>query len=248
MIVTTVAMGFIAFMYATVGHAGATGYIAIMTLFGVPAEAIRPVALFLNVIVGVITAGQFARAGYFRSHLIIPLICGSIPAALVGGWLMPPVPVFEVIVGCVLLLSAFRIGYTKEFQEDSTTGEPSLVRGVLVMAGVVLGLLSGLTGVGGGVFLTPALLAMRVAPVKQVAATSAVFIVVNSIAGLIGWISAGNTVPSLAPELILAVCVGGLIGSRLGAYYLTPRILRLCIACILVLAGGKLLVHALWGL
>ena len=157
-------MGFIAFMYATVGHAGATGYIAIMTLFGVPAEAIRPVALFLNVIVGVITAGQFARAGYFRSHLIIPLICGSIPAALVGGWLMPPIPVFEIIVGCVLLLSAFRIGYTKEFQEDSTTGEPSLVRGVLVMAGVVLGLLSGLTGVGGGVFLTPTLLAMRVAP------------------------------------------------------------------------------------
>ena len=116
------------------------------------------------------------------------------------------------------------------------------------MVGVFLGLLSGLTGVGGGVFLTPALLAMRVAPVKQVAATSAVFIVVNSIAGLIGWMSAGNTVPSLAPELILAVGVGGLIGSRLGAYYLPPRILRVCIACILVLAGGKLLVHALWGL
>lgn len=244
----TLAVGVVALVYATVGHAGATGYIAVMTLFGLPAESIRPVALILNVIVGVITAGQFARAGYFRSNLIIPLICGSIPAALVGGWLMPPVPVFEMIVSCVLLFSAFRIGCTKKFQEDSTIGEPSFLRGILVMVGVFLGLLSGLTGVGGGVFLTPALLAMKVAPVKQVAATSAVFIVVNSIAGLIGWMSAGNTVPSLAPELILAVGVGGLIGSRLGAYYLTPRILRLCIACILVLAGGKLLVHALWGL
>ncbi len=115
------------------------------------------------------------------------------------------------------------------------------------MGGVVLGLLSGLTGVGGGVFLTPALLAMRVAPVKQVAATSAVFIVVNSIAGLVGWVSAGNATPSIAPEFLIAVGVGGLVGSRLGAYYLAPRVLRVCIAFMLALAGGKLLVHALSG-
>ena len=244
----TLAVGLVAMVYATVGHAGATGYIAVMTLFGLPAESIRPVALILNVIVGVITAGQFARAGYLRSNLVVPLICGSIPAALVGGWLMPPVPVFEMIVGCVLILSAVRFGYIKDFQRISLNGESCLVRVTLVMAGVFLGLLSGLTGVAGGVFLTPGLLAMRVAPVKQVAATSAVFIVANSIAGLIGWISAGNTVPRLAPEFLIAVGVGGLIGSRLGAYYFTPRILRVCIACILVLAGGKLLVHAMWGL
>ncbi len=114
----TLAIGLVAMVYATVGHAGATGYIAVMTLFGLSAESIRPVALILNVVVGVITAVQFSRAGYLRTQLILPLICGSIPAALVGGWLMPPVPVFEMIVGCVLLLSAFRIGYSKEFQED----------------------------------------------------------------------------------------------------------------------------------
>ena len=99
---------------------------------------------------------------------------------------------------------------------------------------------------GGGVFLTPALLAMRVAPVKQVAATSAMFIVVNSVAGLVGWVSAGNALPSIAPGLLVAVGVGGLAGSRLGAFHFTPQILRVCIACVLVLAGAKLLFHAMW--
>ncbi len=116
----------------------------------------------------------------------------------------------------------------------------------LFIAGVLLGLLSGLTGVGGGVFLTPLLLAMRIASVKQVAATSAAFIVVNSIAGLIGWVAAGNTLPGIAPGLLVAVGVGGLFGSCLGAFHFTPHILRMCIACVLVFAGVKLLLHAMW--
>ena len=95
----TLAIGLVAMVYATVGHAGATGYIAVMTLFGLSAESIRPVALILNVVVGVITAVQFSRAGYLRTQLILPLICGSIPAALVGGWLTPPVPVLEMKIG-----------------------------------------------------------------------------------------------------------------------------------------------------
>ena len=243
----TLAIGLVAMVYATVGHAGATGYIAVMTLFGLSAESIRPVALILNVVVGGITAVQFSRAGYLRTQLILPLICGSIPAALVGGWLTPPVPVLEMIVGCVLILSAVRIGYNKDLQGNTMNRQSRSVRVTLVMAGVFLGLLSGLTGVGGGVFLTPALLAMRVAPVKQVAATSAVFIVVNSIAGLVGWMSAGNTLPGIAPGLLVAVGVGGFIGSRLGAFHLTPQLLRGCIACVLVLAGVKLVLHAMWG-
>tara|TARA_Y100000766_G_C18907250_1_gene606479 strand:+ start:2120 stop:2884 length:765 start_codon:yes stop_codon:yes gene_type:complete len=244
--VMTLAVGLVAMVYATVGHAGATGYIAVMTLFGLTAESIRPVALILNVVVGVITAVQFARAGYFRSRFILPLVCGSIPAALVGGWLTAPVPVFEIIVGCVLLLSAVRIGFADELKENAvnTQSEPGRTR--LVIVGGLLGLLSGLTGVGGGVFLTPALLAMRVAPVKQVAATSAMFIVVNSVAGLVGWVSAGNTLPTIAPGLLVAVGVGGLAGSRLGAFHFTPRIMRVCIAWVLILAGAKLFFHAIW--
>ena len=102
----TLAVGLVALVYATVGHAGATGYIAAMTLFGMSAEVIRPTALMLNIVVGAITALQFGRAGYVRAHQIVPLVCGSIPAALIGGWLVPSVPFFEVVVGGVLILSA----------------------------------------------------------------------------------------------------------------------------------------------
>jgi uncharacterized membrane protein YfcA len=117
-------------------------------------------------------------------------------------------------------------------------------KSALFFLGVILGFLSGLTGVGGGVFLTPTLLAMRLADVKRVAAASAVFILVNSIAGLTGWIAAGNTFPEVAPRFTVVVIAGGLLGSYLGAFCLSPRMLRRCMAGVLVLAGVKLLLHA----
>ena len=246
----TLAVGLVALVYATVGHAGATGYIAVMTLFGMSAVVIRPTALMLNIVVGAITALQFGRAGYVRAHQIVPLVCGSIPAALIGGWLVPSVPFFEVVVGGVLILSAAGVWRDKvprpHVVPKSLLGQSALGQSAMLFAvGILLGLLSGLTGVGGGVFLTPTLLFMRSAPVKQVAATSAVFILVNSIAGLIGWVSAGNTLPRVASELVVAVAIGGLIGARLGAFELTPRTLRTCIAFVLLLAGTKLLFQAL---
>ena len=246
----TLAVGLVALVYATVGHAGATGYIALMTLFGMSAEVIRPTALMLNIVVGAITALQFGRAGYVRAHQIVPLVCGSIPAALIGGWLVPSVPFFEVVVGGVLILSAAGVWRDKVPRPHpapkSLLGQSALGQSATLFAvGILLGLISGLTGVGGGVFLTPTLLFMRSAPVKQVAATSAVFILVNSIAGLIGWISAGNTLPRVASELVVAVAIGGVIGARLGALELTPRTLRTCIAFVLLLAGTKLLFQAL---
>ena len=241
----TLAVGLVALVYATVGHAGATGYIALMTLFGMSAEVIRPTALMLNIVVGAITALQFGRAGYVRAHQIVPLVCGSIPAALIGGWLVPSVPFFEVVVGGVLILSAAGVWRDKVPRPHAAPKSLLGQSAMLFAVGILLGLLSGLTGVGGGVFLTPTLLFMRSAPVKQVAATSAVFILVNSIAGLIGWVSAGNTLPRVASELVVAVAIGGVIGARLGAFDLTPRTLRTCIAFVLLLAGTKLLFQAL---
>ena len=241
----TLAVGLVALVYASVGHAGATGYIAVMTLFGMSAVVIRPTALMLNIVVGAITALQFGRAGYVRAHQIVPLVCGSIPAALIGGWLVPSVPFFEVVVGGVLILSAAGVWRDKVPRPHAVPKSLLGQSAMLFAVGILLGLLSGLTGVGGGVFLTPTLLFMRSAPVKQVAGTSAVFILVNSIAGLIGWISAGNTLPRVASELVVAVAIGGLIGARLGAFELTPRTLRTCISFVLLLAGTKLLFQAL---
>ena len=242
--ILTLIIGIIAFAYATVGHAGATGYIAVMTLFGISADMIRPVALSLNIVVGIITTIQFMRAGFVRLELIVPLVCGSMPAALVGGWLLPPLPIVEALVGCVLLLSAVRVGWVGKGEESAATSTHWESSSLLFFLGVFLGFLSGLTGVGGGVFLTPLLLAMKLADVKRVAATSAVFILVNSAAGLTGWIAAGNVFPEIAPRFIVVVIVGGLLGSYLGAFCLSPRIIRRCMAAILVLAGVKLLLHA----
>jgi hypothetical protein len=150
----------------------------------------------------------------------------------------------EALVGCVLVLSAVGVGRVEEGKESATTSTRMSSKSALFFLGFMLGFLSGLTGVGGGVFLTPTLLAMRLADVKRVAATSAVFILVNSVAGLTGWMAAGNMFPEVMPRYIVVVIAGGLMGSYLGAFYLPPRILRRCMAGVLVLAGVKLLLHA----
>ena len=243
--VLTLAIGAVALLYASVGHAGATGYIAVMTLFGLDPQVIRPTALMLNVIVASIVTAQFWRAGHFRPRLFLPLAVASVPAAAAGGAASLPTAAFEAIVGVVLLFSAVRIvveprGEAGDADVDPT-GASRFTSLFLIALGGSLGLLSGLTGVGGGVFLTPALLALRVAPVKQVAAVSAPFILVNSIAGLLGGFAAGRPLPPIGLAVIGAVVVGGAVGSQLGAFRVAPQGLRRVMGVVLVVAGLKLL-------
>ena len=240
-------IGVVACLYATVGHAGATGYIAVMSLFGLEPPLIRPIALVLNGAVGAIATVQFARAGYFNRTLFLPLALASVPAALVGGWLRVPTAVFEGLVGVLLLFSAVRILLESAHGVAEHQSSRALKPTLLAAMGAGLGLLAGLTGVGGGVFLTPALLALQAAPVKQVAAVSAPFILVNSLAGLAGWWGRGNALPAIGLPLVLAVVVGGLAGSQLGAFRLPPRGLRLLMAVVLLLAGFKLLGQGMVG-
>lgn len=243
--VLTLAIGAVALLYASVGHAGATGYIAVMTLFGLDPQVIRPTALMLNVIVASIVTAQFWRAGHFRPRLFLPLAVASVPAAAAGGAASLPTAAFEAIVGVVLLFSAVRIvveprGEAGDADVDPT-GASRFTSLFLIALGGSLGLLSGLTGVGGGVFLTPALLALRVAPVRQVAAVSAPFILVNSIAGLLGGFAAGRPLPPIGLAVIGAVVVGGAVGSQLGAFRVSPQGLRRLMGVVLVVAGLKLL-------
>ena len=241
----TLLIGAVALLYASVGHAGATGYIAVMTIFGLDPQVIRPTALVLNVIVASIATAQFWRAGHFRPRLFLPLAVASVPAAAAGGAASLPTAAFEAIVGVVLLFSAVRIvveprGEAGDADVDPT-GASRFTSLFLIALGGSLGLLSGLTGVGGGVFLTPALLALRVAPVKQVAAVSAPFILVNSIAGLLGGFAAGRPLPPIGLAVIGAVVVGGAVGSQLGAFRVSPQGLRRLMGVVLVVAGLKLL-------
>ncbi|MFM7207360.1 MAG: sulfite exporter TauE/SafE family protein [Planctomycetaceae bacterium] len=240
----------VAAIYASVGHAGATGYIAVMTLWGLAPEVIRPTALLLNVIVATIASVQFARAGHFDRGLLVPLAVTSVPAAAAGGWLALPKAAFETLLGVVLGVAAVRIvvealaagrsrsGTTPE-SPPQLPADPAWRTVVLAATGSVVGLLSGLTGVGGGVFLTPVLLALRAAPVKTIAAVSAAFILVNSLAGLAGWLAAGRPVPLPGLALVVAAAAGGVVGGHLGAFRLPVTAIRLMMAAVLAIASAK---------
>jgi uncharacterized protein len=230
------AIAVIAFLYSSVGHAGASGYIAIMTLFGIAPTVIRPTALVLNILVASIGAFQFWRAGHFSWQLFWPFALLSIPGAYVGGYLQPSASILRILIGLVLLFSAARLVFRRS--DPPQTFPPS--RPMAVSVGAGLGFLAGLTGTGGGIFLTPLLLFCRWAHIRQAAAVSALFIWVNSIAGLIGYFTKVHSIPSLGLILAAAAIFGGAVGSHLGSRHLAVRVISLFLATVLLIAGAKL--------
>src|SRR5437899_5094951 len=231
------AIGLVAFLYSSVGHAGASGYIATMTLFGVAPTIIRPTALVLNILVASIGAFQFWRAGHFSWKLFWPFAPLSIPAAYLGGYLQPSASILRILIGIVLLFSAARLFFRRS--DPPQTFPPS--RPMAVGVGAGLGFLAGLTGTGGGIFLTPLLLFCRWAHIRQAAAISALFIWVNSIAGLVGYFTKVHSVPSLGFILAAAAIIGGTIGSHLGSRRFAVRVISVCLATVLLIAGIKLI-------
>jgi uncharacterized membrane protein YfcA len=231
------AVGLIAFLYSSVGHAGASGYIATMTMFGLAPTVIRPTALVLNILVASIGTFQFWRAGHFSWKLFWPFALLSIPAAYVGGYLQPSASVLRILIGVVLLFSAVRLVFRRSDPPEAVP--PS--RPVAIGAGAGLGFLSGLTGTGGGIFLTPLLLFCQWAYIRQAAAVSALFICVNSIAGLVGYFTKVRSIPSLGLILAAAAIIGGAVGSHLGSRHFAVRVISLFLATVLLIAGMKLI-------
>src|SRR6266516_3270134 len=231
------AIAVIAFLYSSVGHAGASGYIATMTLFGLATTVIRPTALVLNILVATIGSFQFWRAGHFSWKLFWPFALLSIPAAYLGGYLQPSASVLRILIGLVLLFSAARLIFRRGDPDKTVT--PS--RPTAVGVGVGLGFLSGLTGTGGGIFLTPLLLFCQWAHIRQAAAVSALFILVNSIAGLAGYFTAVHSSASLGVVLGAAAIVGGIFGSHLGSRHFPVRTISIILAIVLSIAGTKLI-------
>lgn len=227
----------IAFLYSSVGHAGASGYIAIMSLLSVAPEAIRPTALTLNILVASIGAWQFWRAGHFSWGLFWPFALLSVPLAFVGGYISLPTQLFKLLLGIILLCSAahFLLRALPEHEPKA----PS--RTVALATGGSIGLLSGLTGTGGGIFLTPLMLLMHWARTKNAAAVSAAFILFNSIAGLLGNISSTRQFPAFALVLVAAAIIGGSVGSYFGSRRFDPVVIKKLLAVVLIIAGTKLI-------
>jgi len=227
-----------ALLYSSVGHAGASGYLAVMAFLGTTPVAMRPTALVLNLFVASIGSVQFVRAGHFRWSLFWPFAVASVPAAFLGGLLSLPGTAYRVIVGIVLVLSAIRFVVTLRAPD---TARHSVSRPVALLVGLALGFLAGLTGVGGGIFLSPLLLLTGWATVRVTAATSVTFILVNSVAGLLGQLSTLGSLVDTLPLWVAAAVGGGLIGSHLGSRRLPSPALRGLLAIVLLLAGTKLI-------
>lgn len=234
------AIGVIAFLYASVGHAGASGYIAVLTVAGLASDVVRPTALALNILVAALTGYQFYRAGYFAWSRFWPVAALAVPAAFLGGYIHIPTELFKMVVGAVLLLSAAR--FAIKTSDPASTQFPNLA--VALAAGAGLGLLSGLTGTGGGVFLTPLMLLRGWATTKETAAVSAPFILVNSISGLSGFLASGRAFPEIAASLAIVAVVAGGLGGYYGSRRLPVRAIRLLLAVVLLTAGVKLLLGA----
>jgi uncharacterized membrane protein YfcA len=227
-----------ALLYASVGHAGASAYLAAMALVGVLPETMRPTALVLNLFVATIVIVRFGRAGHLPWHSLVPLAIGSIPMAFLGGSIELPEEVYRPLVALVLLAGAWRLATAAAPADDEPrTGVP-LVPGVAAGAGI--GLLAGLTGTGGGIFLTPLLVLSQWTGTRDAAGLSGAFIGVNSIAGLAGLLTGGFTLPAAIPLWVVAVVAGGLIGSWLGAARFSILNMRRALAFVLLGAAAKL--------
>ncbi len=227
----------VAFLYSSVGHAGASGYIAVMALCSIPAQEIRPVTLSLNIAVAILGGWNFIRAGHFSMKLLWPLALASIPLAFVGGYLKLPNHMLHLLLGLVLWGSALR--FLVRPKEETIFCIPK--RSYLLATGGVLGLLAGLTGTGGGIFLTPWMIWRKWAPTKTVAAVSVIFILVNSISGLSGYISSVQSFPKVGWMLFGSAIFGGWLGSRWGSQRYSPLWIQRILAVVLWIAGGKLI-------
>lgn len=228
-----------AILYTSVGHAGASAYIALMALFSVPAAVMRPTALVLNILVASFTSFRFVRAGLFRFRTLWPFLASALPMAFLGGYIQLPSQVYRSLVGIVLLIAALRLLWPTEQRSNREWSDPPLW--LAMPAGAVIGLLSGLTGTGGGIFLSPLLLFLAWSETRTASGVAAVFILCNSVAGLLGNIASVKALPPELPLFAIAVLLGAVIGTTLGISKLTQQGVLKALGLVLIVAGLKLI-------
>lgn len=225
-------------LYTTVGHAGASAYLAIMALFSVPALTMKPTALVLNILVASFTSWRFIRAGQFDRRIILPLLAGSLPLAFLGGSLTIPGATYRPIVGFVLAVAGLRLLWPAPIRRQESIARAPRIGAAAGGAGI--GFLSGLTGTGGGIFLSPLLLFMGWSDARKASGTAAVFILANSVAGLAGNLSSVGRLPRELPWFAIAVALGAIVGTQLGTTRLPTGRLLQALGLVLLVAAAKL--------
>lgn len=233
----------VAVLYSSVGHAGASGYIASMALLGFAPDQVRPTALALNLLVGGIGLLRWWRGGHVRWRNVLPFVLASAPAAFLSAQIKLPRESYSLLLGIVLLVAAigvFRHASRAEAEDAAVQGRKvPWLPGLLV--GAAIGILSGLTGTGGAIFLTPLLLFAGWMPTREASGTSVAFVWINSLTGLAGLLHSGQSLPSMLPLWLGVVALGALLGTQLGLQWLPVRGLRRTLGVVLLIAAGKLL-------
>jgi uncharacterized protein len=226
-----------AVLYSSVGHAGASSYIALMALFGVAPAVMRPTALALNILVATLASIRYLSADLFRWRVVWPFMIGAVPFAFLGGAIQIPGAYYRPIVGAVLLVSGARLLWPRELAANREPTDPPILIGILF--GAAIGFLAGLTGTGGGIFLSPLLLFAGWSSTKTASGIAAVFILGNSIAGLMGNVAIVRALPPDLPYYAAAVLLGAVIGTTLGIRWQPPMVLK-ALGLVLIIAGLKL--------
>jgi uncharacterized protein len=229
----------VAFLYGSVGHGGASGYLALMAVWAVPISVMKPTALVLNCFVASIAFEMFLRMGHFRWSLFWPFVLASVPMAFLGGWIDPGAELYRKILGVVLLIAILRmfgvLGKPKTDEIRATAGWQMLT------AGAGIGFLSGLIGIGGGILLSPLIMLMRWGSPKEAAAVSSGFIVINSVAGLVGFTSSGGEVDGGFLVLLIPAAIGASAGAWLGSTGFSNLALTRTLAVVMSIAAFKLI-------
>jgi len=228
----------LAFLYASVGHGGASGYLALMAIFNMAPDVMKPTALFLNLFVSLTAFIQFYRGGHFKWKIFLPLALASVPLAFLGGMITIDPLVYKKILGVLLLIPIIRFLFFPNIKVEQIRDSNISLS---VMMGSSIGFLSGLIGIGGGIILSPILLLLRWTDQKQTAAISALFIFVNSLSGLGGQMSKGITFTNDMATYTIVAFIGGLCGAYLGALKFNQNVLKMLLAVVLLIASYKLI-------
>jgi hypothetical protein len=229
----------IAFLYSSVGHGGASGYLAVMALFGTAPYFMKSTALTLNIFVSAIAFIAYYKAGYFRIKLIYPFLITSIPMSFIGAGININTTIYKAILGFFLLVAVARMLFVKKALSENSQRLPIFIA---LFVGAILGFFSGLIGIGGGIILSPLLILMHWANIKESAAASSIFIFFNSISGLIALIQTGLHFEPRIIACISAGIIGGIAGSYSGSLKLQSEKLKYLLAGVLLLASVKLFI------
>ena len=230
----------VAFLYASVGHGGASGYLGMMVLLEISPALMKPSALLLNMIVSAIATIQFYKAGYFRKNIFIPFVILSVPFAFIGSRVVLPDHVYKIILGICLLISVIRILMMNYFQTISNKRSLPLVPALIIGAGI--GIVSGMIGIGGGILLSPILLIFKWADIRESAAVAAPFIFINSLSGMTGLWSAGISFTQDIVWWVVAASIGGLLGSYSGSKKFNTVVLKYVLSVVMIIAATKLFI------